>query len=329
MFAFLAILFTFSLSAQADFIWDELPKNLPTHENFVKSASSGLSVFWWNTQMGEMNQQIYRERKFYPLDTNLKELSESQYLPDLIVLGEYNEKNFSVKTIWDLKKVYPHQEVVVNNVISKKDIAIFSRFPFTVKTQPLIWYASQEQKKKFEKIYSNNHKFFDRQFIHVEVNKNNKKFHLIPAHLLNQWADLLAYFQKKLGKDLGKIKFGEEMVEGQFNPLMYQIRALKGKIEKEIGNNPHVIFGDMNCPSLVYNLPVACHNRLNFNSTDSMSNDQPSYPAASATSVVKMPPMKIDHAIHSKNLVMKHPRVLPLLGSDHYPLMFVIQNAKK
>lgn len=328
MHAVLAILFLFSFSAQADFIWDELPKDLPIPENFVKSSKTGLSVFWWNTQMGEMNRQIYRTRKFYPLDTNLKILSETQYLPDVMILGEYNEKNFAAKTIWDLKKIYTHQEIVVNNTNSQKNIAIFSKFPFEVTHETMKWALSAEQTEKFKTIYSQ-HKFFDREFIHIKLNKNQKVYNIIPAHLLNQWADLLAYYKKKFGKDLGKIKFGEEMIEGQHNPMMIQIRDLKSKIEKKLDQAEHIILGDMNCPSLVYGLPTACHSSLALDITDSMKNDQPSYPATSATSVIAMPPLKIDHALHSKGLVMKFPRVLPLLGSDHYPIMFVIQNGKK
>lgn len=323
MYYFLILLI--SLSAHAEFIWDELPKNLPTHQNFVKASSSGLSVFWWNTQMGELNQHIYRERKFLPLDLNLKELTQAQYLPEVIILGEFNEKNFGGKTIWDLRKNYPHHEIIVNNQISQKNIAILSKFPINVIHEKLEWAANDQQKENFKKIYSQ-HQFFDREVIYLEVTKNNKKFNLIPGHLLNQWADLLSYYRKKFGKDLGKIKFGEEMVEGQFNPMMYQIRDLKSKIANNLKTNEHVILGDMNCPSLVYGLPTACHQALQSGLVDSMSNAQPSFPAASATSVLAMPPLKIDHALHSKNLIMKYPQVLPLLGSDHYPILFVIQN---
>lgn len=328
MIMLLALLF--SVTVHADFIWDTLPKSLPTHENFMFASNKGLSVFWWNTQMGELNQEIYRTRKFYPLDSNLKELTESQYLPDVLILGEYNEKNFAPKTVWDLKKIYPHFEVVINNSVSQKNIAVYSRYPFKISHETLTWFSSEKQKLEFQKIYTQ-HKFFDREFIHVEVIKNNQAYHLIPAHLLNQWADLLNHYRKKYGKDLGKIKFAEEMIEGQSNPMMYQIRNLKSKMaKKKLTILNHTILGDMNCPSLLYNVSAtACHLALKRDLMDTMPNDQASFPAASSTSVVSMPPLKIDHAIHSKGLKMKFPQVLPLLGSDHYPLMFVIQNSKK
>lgn len=304
-----------------------------TREVFINEfeRDNKVSILWWNTLGGgQLSHQIKKTEGISPLDENLKMIVNSDYSPDFIALGEFKESEFEKETLEVISKVYPHSLFVAySKYQTNSGIKVFSKYPMTAETKQLDWTpitSKKEVKEEYRQNWIKHHRSkpntFERPMIIIKAKIQEKEFVFIPIHLCNPWPLMRQSF-----KHAGTAKTALSLIYGTDNPLYYQTMRLQNHMNKSLISNkiPFILFGDMNTPNVVDPPGLTPNPFVNISKNMSYlmtENTQHSFPSASTQKHSDILPFVIDHAFSFPETNSKA-KILPLRGSDHYPLLIM------
>jgi endonuclease/exonuclease/phosphatase family metal-dependent hydrolase len=230
-------------------------------------------------------------------------------------------------------------------------IGVYSKIPLHQhETENLAWEAGKNatekaaNRKAWIESFSNA-AGFDRPYARFEGTFQGKPFTLIPQHLANPWPGYQKAKAEKLpnwlkgtplvGRLLTKVcaaaLTGEEIFFEDDSPLSIQARELESRLERDFGKGVDassvLVVGDLNAPT-----KSSVHRELTSKLKDSFGAltrnvpvAQASIPTNCAATRNSIPRLKIDHALASRGMKTPLSQVLKLHGSDHYPLLTVVE----
>lgn len=312
-----------------DLIWEQ--ENFAQPPELVCDAES-LSVLWWNVQNGE-SSRIHEED---PLTHNVEALLMSELKPDIILFGEYSQELFPKRLQQVLFELYPHSSkslLKYSDNLQTLGYGVFSNIPLEITaTKTLNFYPSHlkdtEEIKQYLAQYTaadfRSDTFWYRN-IYTLTHKQSG-LNIIPVHLLNPWRQLFTVFGNGA---MGGMRTLLQMAYGKDHPLVYQITEFKAYLSANYSNSKYVTLGDFNTPREV---PLLANRNL-FQSLQGELFDQlhthpvKTWPGVSSNlAKYNQLSMSIDHSFVSHlELDAKQGIVLPLKGSDHYPLRVCIK----
>jgi len=335
-----------------EFDWDKITSETTNtayslEKHIIDKNSSVLSVFWWNVQYGYMNNRLHEKYGLRSLDFNLKKLINSALVPDVLVLGEFKYPSLTKDTLKQLRSVYTYEYFTPYEKGEDTGFVIFSRYtPKEYVNVPLDWSplfkqscpfsricpikltTSSDQKKYRKKIraaFPKVSRYFERKYLRFTLRVKGRDFHLFPIHFLNPWG--MMQKEKLAFKPLQAIEFWL----GKENPLYYQVQRFNNLFNYDLGKNTDDLFlmiGDFN---VAYGESVtpSSYPLVKQNHSNIFSTKQYTFPSASAVRLThqKAPNVQIDYGfVNNKNNVVKS-AVLPLSGSDHYPIYTLIDTS--
>ncbi|MES2963850.1 MAG: endonuclease/exonuclease/phosphatase family protein [Bdellovibrionota bacterium] len=307
------------------FVLDRVSKSEQARWNVLTreiSAAKGLRVFWWNIANGGGEGDVRT------LSSNLELLVRSKLSPDVLALGEYSARALPESTSALLETQYPIRQHIRYNSLTSNGIAIFSRLPLkTVRAANLRWIPSAlsaEEVVSYREFWAQGHTdggdgFYVRPLREIEIVYEGKSIAFTPIHLAQPW--------RELGKRAdGKVDFAlltmRELYFGTKNPLITQVNVLTNWLNA--GTTPEkIVVGDFNLPRSFVGFPTLGFSRLDGILDPAIKQVENSFPTPSSPH--SYPPMQIDHAFVGGNLKVVAAGVLPLKGSDHYPVFAVIR----
>ncbi|MCC6751235.1 MAG: endonuclease/exonuclease/phosphatase family protein [Deltaproteobacteria bacterium] len=302
----------------------------------LAGQGGGLRLLWWNVQRGELNAKLTRKGQLPPLDANLQALSSSRFHPDVIVLGEYQQGILRPETRAALARAYPHQHFQPYNAGTPNDgLLLLSRHALSPEQARQLGYAppgsSPEQAERYRQRWEAGYgdaRYFDKPYLRVGVHlPDGRRVELVPFHAIQPWDKLR---QERGGGLWGFFRTSLDIVFGRKNPLMNQVHALRanlaGDFGRDLSKSNVVLFGDLNFMRSALRVPTKPYRTISKGLVDPFRGRpaQPSWPSRSAGET-SYPGLQLDQVFTSASTVMQASGVLPLKGSDHYPLMMVLQ----
>lgn len=284
--------------------------------------SKGLKVFWWNIAHGGAEGDVRA------LAGNIELLVRSKIKPDVMVLGEYTAKALPAATFELLADAYPERQFIAYNRLTSSGIAVFSRVPLkTVRAATLRWVPSAlspDAAEAYRQYWAKGHSdggdgFYVRPLREIQIVYEGKAIGLTPIHLAQPW--------RQLSKQAdGRVDFAfktmTELYFGTSNPLITQLAVLTNWLKA--GTTPEkLVLGDFNLPRSFAGVPTLGFRRLERVLDSAIPRVENSFPTPSSPH--SYPPMQIDHAFIAGELQSVVAGVLPLKGSDHYPVYVVIR----
>lgn len=286
--------------------WDEKPNSNTLSE--ISEDKGGLKILWWNTACNTIQSGLTQKGKPGLFD-NLKILSNDKNSPPIIILGEYCHKNFNSKVLKELKITYENTyHLIKSNPKYKIDngLLILSKFPFEVVEKKLIGVSD------YETQISDKH----RTYLLIKMHWEDHDIYISPLHLINPWRKLInelsltEFMLKIFGSDNDNYRQGELFV-----------KELKKDVPE---NSPVLLIGDFNSAKAFMGIKNMATFNLFQQNFIYLENDKPTFPSLTAKSLnSKFPTSIIDHAFIGGSLT-GNSLVLPLKGSDHYPLWITI-----
>lgn len=285
----------------------------------------GLHIIWWNVAWGRYN-------KTRDLDKNLYEISNAQRAPDIIILGEYKPSVLAYSFRVYLNETYSYRRFIKYSDNSDVGIMIFSKYEIYNEHQfNLPWHpikiknleSINKYRKRWLETNKKDVKYWDRSYYDFTIFYKGKNVTISPIHLLMPWQ---AYYNK-----FGASGAFSRLMFKNNHPLGNQIKWLKYYLNNLYGNRLQssslLILGDFNLPSTFFGIkPFIFKNLLNnLSYVHSMGGD--TFPAKSTlrdNTVLRGKSFEIDYALINKHLKSLGSTVMPLSGSDHYPLYVVI-----
>lgn len=276
-------------------------------------------VVWWNLGcsstllLGDMEED--QRVNFSPESSweNLKSLIESEYEPDVLILGEYCPKDFDHPTYEVLAEHYAHiHRVVKSNPHFRKrnGLRVFSKYPFSVKKELTLTdgdFASVYLEDLCTGEVNTSDRVWSRHLSLLEIRKPDQSFTLAPVHFANPW--------RSVARCTNAFQTWAEIHRSESNINYLQSRDLLRVIDEE---TPTLIIGDFNAPKrggLFLDSRAYKELKDNYGPSLIYSSD-PTY----IDKTGDYPNSSIDHAF-SLLLDQKYGELLPLSGSDHLPIM--------
>lgn len=294
--------------------WTALTRAIP--------STSGVRVFWWNIANGAS------EADAKSLTSNLELLAVSKIAPDVIALGEYSARALPETTYSQLAKRYPVRKFIRYNSLTSTGIAIFSKLPLTTsRVSELEWVPASldgRGEAEYRAYWANDQAdggegFYARPLREILFAAGKKTVSFTPLHLAEPWRDL----SKRTD---GKIEFAlataSELFFGTSNPLITQVDSLVRWL-KAGKNADKLLVGDFNLPRGFAGVPTLGFRRLERVLNSAILHTQNSFPTPSSPHT--FPSMQIDHAFVGGALAAPVAGVLPLKGSDHFPIFLIVR----
>jgi endonuclease/exonuclease/phosphatase family metal-dependent hydrolase len=285
------------------------------------------SVLWWNVQVGLTDRAIQgRIGGPSQLSLNLERVIRSEFGPDVVALGEYSFDSGILNRSAEraLSALYPHVEFFPYRPSGRLGVIVYSRFPI--------------DRVEVERVA-------DRTLNSLEILKDNVRYRLMALHFSNPW--------HQYRSDYGVVETLREIQFGRSNSIAREVHALRRFVRGHDWRNT-LIVGDLNLPKTLTGTGensgmVALVTRLLGVVGDTQlyrmlvgrgelrnsfgTRESPSFPAWSAHGTERHlrvnwagrewqfdQSLKIDHSFHTRDLRIRSASVLPMRGSDHYPL---------
>jgi endonuclease/exonuclease/phosphatase family metal-dependent hydrolase len=311
-------------------VWDEDSVDGFHHLQLLDRAP-GFKVFWWNMAWGQYNAAG-------PADRNIQELIRSDAAPDVLAFGEYKDIVFTdPNTLVKIGEKYPFKIYVpYNNGKGTDGVAVFSRYPFTSRVLAnLDWspldVSSDKQdayRQGWIQKFPETESWWNRPYLKLDIDYNGQHVGLVAEHLLEPWLEI---HQAK-----GNAGLVEQIIFGKDNPLTHQIRRLKSEMRSDFGagldSMPLILVGDFNTlkGSWLDIHPTECYQLLSEGMSDVFMRQPKTFPSASAPDAKQEPfktigGIKIDHAFISGGMQAVGASVIPIQGSDHYPIYVIVK----
>lgn len=290
------------------------------------NRNKGTTLLWWNVAFGKYNSD-------HSIDKNLLTLNA-----DIVALGEFKPDVLQESALATLNQIYKYSVFVPYTLTSAVGIMFFSKHPFRAsETFALDWAplkaATREAEtyrqdwKKFDPNWS---QYWDRTFAYYKVSlPTGHEVNIAPVHLSSPW--------QSVHKRHGNWKTLRILMGAQENPLLHQQQHMQEVLRREFGpdmnNEPLVLTGDFNVPAKV---PIPLlggtpkqYKQLLGSLTKVLDSGDDTFPAKSAafdqTGMFAKHEVQIDHVFHNKKIKSVKAEVLNLKGSDHYPLLMVLE----
>lgn len=318
---------------QQQILWDEPVKE--GHLDEAQKADAGLRLFWWNIESGNRSSK----RPDRPLDRNLAALVESPLRPDVMALGDYKPGALSEETEQVLDAHYPERQFVpYNDESPDQGILILSTHPFSeAHTAPLDYApieATEEERAAYRAGWTEGNpdaSHYPRTYRRVTLDHPvlSRPINLVPTHAVQTWNTTL----NRGPKAVAAVLTGFDVVFNGSSPLVNQLRHLRATLSDDLGPDLDdagaVVFGDFNMLRQ-FGVRTKAYSTATSGLIDLFldAKDAASWPAASAPefrSKTMNRKMQIDHAFASRDITREHAQVLPMAGSDHYPLYMVVR----
>jgi endonuclease/exonuclease/phosphatase (EEP) superfamily protein YafD len=301
------------------FYWDE-PGQI------VKAA--GLKVLWWNVEYGHTNKSLPHR----PLDKNIQALLKaSDPQPDLIFFGEFLPSGVAKETLELLTKTYPYNEFHPYSSTCPQGFGVFSKIPLTLQSQKtLVWYRAHT--KEFSARWENNGEelaCYERPYLRYRaILPQGQVIQFVPTHLAQPWGQLT----QTVHGPRGEFEVAREILSGTDNPhinqLSFLLEQLNGELDLE--RAPVVMLGDFNVPLTLEGFETKASSLLrSYGLFDGFvpENIRATFPSPTSFlwrkhRLTKIDHLKIDQVVSSRNVTISNAQVLPLSGSDHYPIYF-------
>lgn len=332
-------------------LWDEDSEGGDTAVERLAArngSTASLRVMWWNIQRGELAAEITRraragshlpESYFNPLFLNMDWITRAPLKPDVLVLGEFHDNGVSTDVKNLLEKRYKHRffsRYSEDLGDERLGIAVYSRYPIEeFRRAGLDWTplrASAAERERYRRQWIRKSgstprafRTYRRTYLNLIIRKPGRRpVHLVPVHLVQPWNHMRRF--KSAVRTAWNLVFSED------NPLMYQLRRLRGHLEWDFG--PYLTeadvltLGDFNIPKTLL-LETEGYERISNGLTEAFTGQPLTFPAASSPLRREQPyrsqPLKLDHAFASSSLEFTESAVLPLQGSDHYPIYVIVR----
>ncbi len=311
------ILLSFSKAWSADFIWDENPDRqaLTTLQN-----TRGLKVFWWNIHDGRPAKAPTPD-----LSKNLLTLINSELAPDILSFAEYQEQSIGSEALSELRAKYPFNMSWSYPYHEGFGLALFSRYPITLTKISALDVASlspmsSDEQEQYRNFWCGSDIGCTRLFTSFDIDVLGNNIQIVPVHLFDVW--------RRYSQLNGRIKTAREIAFGKDNPLANQLsrflNMLNEKLLPQVQVPATIVIGDFNIPRALVGVHPKMYKSLKQNLVEVFSEDTTSFPAKSADERGHYPQMQIDHAFLAGNLQSSGAQILPLKGSDHYPIYMVV-----
>lgn len=286
-----------------------LTQGLTHHHTNI--PDQGLKVVWWNIGCGlETSETKTRaDRNTTNLELNLIRFSESEFKPDVLIVGEFCPYTMSNSDQAKLKSLYR------NNIHIERNIPLFrtasggvnQRNGFLILSDSPIKLIRDEVLSVTADLKESRG---DRRFVVFELKKNNKNFYINPVHLVNPWRAIYA--------SKGVLGAAAELTSGDSNPNSLQTRNLISLINGFDQNVPFLTIGDFNSPGSIYGFSGYGFSLMSRNMTKLRRGYDMTYLGEGP-----FPATDIDHAF-GLNVKSTYDAVWPLEGSRHLPIYLVI-----
>ena len=315
----------FAWGAAADFEWDEAPRPA----NLMSLANAhGLRIFWWNIHNGRIGKKPTPS-----LSRNLIQLIHSNLAPDIMVFGEYQNSSLSAGAHAELQDAYPYSFQWSYPPTPGYGQVAFSKYPMSVsRMEPLdftpIQPITEAQRDHYREVWCAPREACTRMFVSLDINVGGKVIQLIPIHLFDGW--------RKYSQLDGQMETALEILFGKDNPVAFQLSrfqallreslkpALDAASDPAMKVRPTIVIGDFNIPKTLMNVKTRMYQNLAHNLVEVFKRNPTTFPAMSAQERGHYPNMEIDHAFLAGKLQSRGAEVLPLRGSDHYPISLVV-----
>ncbi len=319
------------LTVAADLTWDK-----PASPELLQilDSSQGLKVLWWNIHGGTPNNDTIKNQKQARVednvfDKNLLQLVESKWAPDVLIFATYRVSSLLRVTDRIIRDHYPYTSMNQNVHIPGYGIMIFSRYPIERVSRTALDYLPADSqlnakdadayRKEWCETYPED--YCTRSLVRATIRTEKRTYEFVTTHLFDQWRQ---YKNKK-----GKIKTGLEVLYGDDGPLSHQLTYFLDELAQlDEGKSivgSRIIVGDFNIAKSVLHVKTQLYYRLSRGLRDEVIGHQPTFPAASSYMHGSFPEMQIDHLFSTGDINIEDAVVLPLAGSTHYPIYFVIK----
>ncbi len=295
-------------NTQKDFNWKNNVKHYGKY--------GGLKVVWWNLGCGA--------KGMISASNNLNVLTSNSHLkPDVLILGEYCENHLTSKVKNMLHARYPFVEIMrrytqyhVDDDGVENGVRIFSRFKLEdVKAKRLPagpWLTRDLGNCSHAKKENSGRYAFP--YIKFSVrNSKRRKYTVVQNHLPQPWS--------LWDKCKGKVSTAKQAIIGKRNPNYFHAVQLIYDFENA---RDTLLIGDYNTVKnkRVLGIKVSGmgYKKLKKAFGSSVIETDAATTTSGATGSVS-----IDHAFITTGLSTRYAHVLPLAGSDHYPIYVILE----
>ena len=297
---------------------DELKWDAAKGQALLRKAASGDNIrfMWWNVHNGMTNSAPEPT-----LSRNISNLIHSELAPDVLAFGEYRVENLGPAGLDDMLKMYPNHLEESYPASPGYGLGIYSRYPFEILSVDTLDYAplsgmNSSSLAAYHLDWCGTSGICLRPLVIVRLNVKGKEIDLVVVHLFDAW--------RKYRRDNGVLSTAWQVMLGSDNPLWFQIERFRGmmaaRLGKQLTDGNVVIMGDFNMPKSVFGVKTDGYDALSEGLVDALSGNTSTFPAHGSEEHSKYPSMQIDHVFISPKIKVQHGYVLPLRGSDHYPI---------
>jgi len=283
-------------------------------------TKSGLRVLWWNVHDGK----IAEGDQGVAFNHNIYDLIHSTIAPDVISLAEYQESDLSPMILKELERLYPNHILQEYPGAHLFGLGIYSKYPFDVSSLDLLDITplkamSDAERDAYRTDWCKGGMCV-RPMLILNLKMNGKSIKLVPIHFFDCWREVM--------NRVGKVGTLKEIIIGKENPLLNQIlrfrQILESKLGSELVHGNVAIFGDFNTPEKLLGLSTIGYEKISAGLKDATEGNDDTFPSLGSQEHGHFPSMQIDHALASPALGVAAGEVLPLRGSDHYPLYLIL-----
>ena len=333
---FLALLgsLVLALPAHAGIDWEPGYKAPET----PRIAQHQIQVLFWNVRYNDLHHPR-QSNGASQLEYNLLGLYQSVWRPDITVFSECRAGMFSetFRNAW--KQLYPFTKMVRYNETTKSEgICVFSRIPFlqSAVVEKIDWRPALNpaEVQAYENFWSTipdasggkrvpwgYFPSFGRKFTSVLFQSPAGPIQIFPVHLMNPWSK----YSLEAGR-LGFLRSIQAIHAGSNAPIYFQLENLLAltKVHRA-PRMPALLIGDFNIPSPWGKGYRAIIDQGWFDTFPELER-KATFPSPSSGEKTASLfgwkariPLKIDHSFASKG-TRAQSVVLPLSGSDHFPI---------
>lgn len=269
------------------------------------TQESKIKVFWWNTGCGLLNRIMIKDYKQPDsLYTNINTLARAETRPDILILGEHCPGQIPKETKNLLKKIYGYDYNLEHSNPSettRNGIWVFSKWPMSLQRKKAMEVGDTKAEKKLTARF----------YLLFKIESPDKTFYLSPVHIYNSWKN----------KNIFEVGFGS-LFEDNNNYKQIAVHLDYLKEDLDLSKDAVIVIGDFNsAKNFVPFFSMAGYNLYAKNLVDVGVNEA-TYPTrTSKLDGNGYPDVHIDH-IFSNAFKDGKSVMLPLKGSDHYPIIF-------
>ncbi len=199
-------------------------------------------------------------------------------------------------------------------------ISVWSQLPLELVDSELIDWTPLQGSEQYRGAWGDRHpialKNFPRYVSLFKVSAGDQQFYLAPFHACQPWS--------LMELDEWRWRVGISVVLGNDNPVFHQLMRYRNWLKSHTQGKNLVIAGDFNIPDRVYRIRPRAYQILSKNWQSFFGGRRE---ATFPTQTIRQrgfnhPQLAIDHAFYSREteIIAESAQLLPLVGSDHYPI---------